>query len=153
MFYSIPCVWNMIAAQQADFIGKMFRAPPDWPSCNMITACCDHKKQVGCPQMTGKNFMVDYLRLLFQDVNTVHIDWFGSLRDWIHEASNKQYWNQLVDRLLHPNMPLAPARPSRSRNMGTTPNLACAMSCQRPAASGQRLRPCWPRQRRQRWRW
>ena len=28
MFYSIPCVQNMIAARQADFIGKMIRAPP-----------------------------------------------------------------------------------------------------------------------------
>jgi hypothetical protein len=30
--------------------------------------------------------MVENLPLLFQDVNTVHIDRFGSLRDWIHEA-------------------------------------------------------------------
>ena len=29
MFYSIPCVQNMIAAQQTDFIGKMMRGPPD----------------------------------------------------------------------------------------------------------------------------
>jgi len=29
MFYSIPCVRNMIAARQADFIGKMIRGPPD----------------------------------------------------------------------------------------------------------------------------
>jgi hypothetical protein len=43
MFYSIPCVQNMIASQQADFIGKMIRGPPDRPSRNMITACCDHK--------------------------------------------------------------------------------------------------------------
>ena len=29
MFYSILCVRNMIAARQADFIGKMIRGPPD----------------------------------------------------------------------------------------------------------------------------
>ena len=28
MFYSIPCVRNMIASRQADFIGKMIRGPP-----------------------------------------------------------------------------------------------------------------------------
>ena len=54
MFYSIPCVRNMIAARQMDFIGKMIRGPPDRPSRNMITACCNHKRRVGCPQTTGK---------------------------------------------------------------------------------------------------
>ena len=105
MFYSIPCVRNMIAARQMDFVGKMIRGPPDRPSRNMITACCDHKRRVGRPQTTGKNFMVENLRLLFQDIPTVQIDRYGSLRSWIHEASNKWYWNQRVDRLLHPNTP------------------------------------------------
>ncbi len=44
MFYSISCVRNMIAARQTDFIGKMIHGPPDRPSRNMITACCDHKR-------------------------------------------------------------------------------------------------------------
>jgi hypothetical protein len=60
MFYSIPCIRNMIAARQMDFIGEMIRGPPD-----MSTACCDHKCLVGRPQTTGKNFMVENLRLLF----------------------------------------------------------------------------------------
>ena len=102
MFYSIPCVRNMIAVWQMVFVGKLIRGPPDRPSCNMITACCDHKRRVGCPQTTGKNFMVEILCLLFQDVPTVTIDRYGSLRSWIHEASNKMYWCQLVKRLLHP---------------------------------------------------
>ena len=54
--------------------------------------------------------MVDNLRLLFKDIDTVNIDRFGSLRDWIHEANNANYWNQLVHRLLHPATPL-PERP------------------------------------------
>jgi hypothetical protein len=106
MFYSIPCVRNMIASRQADFIGKMIRGPPDRPSRNMITACCDHKRRVGRPQTTGKIFMVENLRLLFQDVNTVYIDRFGSLRDWINEANDECYWKQLVKRLLHPGTPI-----------------------------------------------
>jgi hypothetical protein len=111
MFYSIPCVRNMIAVRQADFIGKMIQGPPDQPSRNMITACCDHKQRVGRPQMTGKIFMVGNLCLLFQDVTTMHINRYGSLRDWIHEASNKKYWCQLVNCLLHPTTPL-PERPA-----------------------------------------
>ena len=39
MFYSIPCIRNMIIARQMDFDGKMIRGPPDRPSRNMITAC------------------------------------------------------------------------------------------------------------------
>ena len=39
----------------------------------------------------GEKFMVENLRLLFQDVNTVNIDRFGSLQDWIHEANNEGY--------------------------------------------------------------
>ena len=54
--------------------------------------------------------MVENIRLLFQDVTTVNIDCFGLLRNWIHEASNEEYWNQLVARLLNPCTPL-PERP------------------------------------------
>jgi hypothetical protein len=74
MFYSIPCIRNMIAARQMDFVGKMIRGPPDRPSRNMITSCCDHKRRVGRPQTMGKNFMVENLCLLFQDIPTVQID-------------------------------------------------------------------------------
>jgi hypothetical protein len=106
MFYSILCVRKMIAAWQMDFVRKMIRGLPNRPSRNMITACCDHKHWVGWPQTTGKNFMVENLCLLFHDVPTIQIDQYGSLRTWIHEASNKKYWCQLVDQLLHPSTPL-----------------------------------------------
>jgi hypothetical protein len=118
MFYSIPCVRNMIAAQQIDFIGKIIRGPPDRPSSNMITACCDHKRRVGLPQMMGKNFMVENLRLLFQDVPTVRIDQYGSLRNWIHEALSEKFWCQLVERPLHPSTPL----PDRPDDWGPLPS-------------------------------
>jgi tRNA G26 N,N-dimethylase Trm1 len=35
--------------------------------------------------------MFEHLRLLFQDVNTVNIDPFGSLQDWINEANDEGY--------------------------------------------------------------
>ena len=76
----------------------------------MITACCDHKRQVGRPQTMGKNSMVENIRLLLQDVTTVNIDCFGSLRNWIHEASNEEYWNQLVACLHNPRTPLPEAQ-------------------------------------------
>ena len=94
------------------------RGPPDRPSRNMMTACCDHKQRVGRPQTTGKIFMVENLWLLFRDINTVHIDCFGSLRDWINEASSEDYWNQLVKHLLHPDTPL----PERPETWGPLPS-------------------------------
>ena len=106
MFYSTPCVCNMISAQKMDFVGEMICGPPDCPSCNMIIACCDHKRRVGRPQTTGKNFMVENLCLLFQDVSSVQIDRHGSLQSWIHEAADKKYWCQLVEGFLHPTTPL-----------------------------------------------
>ena len=60
--------------------------------------------------MTGKNFILENLHLLFQDVITVNIDCFGSLQDWINKANDEGYWNQLVKRLLHPDTPI-PERP------------------------------------------
>ena len=54
----------------------------------------------------GKIFMVENLHLLFQDVNTVNIDRFRPLRDWINQANNDGYLNQLVKRFLHPNTPI-----------------------------------------------
>ncbi len=62
--------------------------------------------------------MVENLRLLFQDVNTVYIDRFGSLRDWINEANDECYWKQLVKRLLHPDTPI----PERSETWGPLPS-------------------------------
>ncbi len=103
----IPSVRNMIAARQADFIGNMIWGLPDWPLCNKISVCCDHKQQVGRPQTMGGGIMVENLRLLFQDVNTVNIDCFGSLQDWIYEAFDKQYLNQLIACLLYPSTPLS----------------------------------------------
>ena len=49
--------------------------------------------------------MVENLHLLFQDVNTVNID-LGSLQNWINEANDEGYWNQLVKCLLHPDTPI-----------------------------------------------
>ena len=118
MFYSIRCIKNMIAARQMDFVGKMVRGPPDCPSSNMITACCDHKCQVERPQTMGKNFMVIKLGLLFQDIPTVQINRHGSLCSWIHEASNAKFWCQHVDQLLHPATPV----PERPVNWGPLPS-------------------------------
>jgi hypothetical protein len=131
MFYSIPCVRKMIAAWQINFVRKMIRGPPNCPSCNMITACCNHKRQVGRPQMTGKNLMVENLRLLFHDVTTVQIDQYCSLRTWIHEASNKKYWCQLIDQLLHSLTPL----PDQPADWGPLPSWqACRAAAGHPPA-------------------
>ncbi len=49
MSYDIPRVSNMIAARQLDFIGKTIRGPSDRSAQQMLTACCNHVRQVRRP--------------------------------------------------------------------------------------------------------
>ena len=132
MFYSIPCVRNMIAAGQMDFVGRMTIGPLDRPSCNMIMVCCDHNRWVGRPQAMGKNFMVKNVCLLFQDIPTIHIDRYGFLCSWIHESSDKKYWCQLVDQLLYPDT-LVPERPA---DWGPLPSRQACRAANGPAPTG-----------------
>ncbi len=62
-----------------------------------------------------KEDMVENLCLLLHIAPTVQIDQYGSLRTWIYDASNKKYWCQLVDWLLHPLTPL----PDQPADWGT----------------------------------
>jgi hypothetical protein len=111
MFYDIPCIQKMIAARQLSFIGKVIRGPYDAPARCMLTACCQHKRKIGRPSLHNKDVIVRHLRLLFARILEVVIDDYGSVRDWLREASNKKYWEQLVECLLAPRTPL-PTRPT-----------------------------------------
>ncbi len=83
MFYDSPCVSNMIAMQQMDFIEKIIHAPSDRPAQQMLTACCDNICPVGRPYLHSKDYIIKNLRLLFANVPKVTIDVFGSLKSWI----------------------------------------------------------------------
>ena len=100
MFYDIPRVRNMIAARQMDFLGKVVRSSWLFPAKRMITACCSNKRLRGRPHYHNKDALVKNLKLLFANVPDVVIDDRGSVKDWIEEASNKQYWQQLVRCLI-----------------------------------------------------
>ena len=135
MFYNIPSVENTIAAMQLIFIGKVIRYPSsDWPSKMMPTESCNHSRpeQGGHPQYHNKDTLVSNLCLFFERLHELYIDpWYGTLKDWIYEASDERYWNQLIQCLLHPSKKL-PARTetwnrrrqsSRNRNwMNTAPS-------------------------------
>ena len=85
--------------------------PWDRPSKRMLTDCCNHKRLQGIPNYHNKGTIVKNLKLLFAKVDKVRIDYKGSLKDWIREASHKQYWEQLVKCLLDKNCDI-PERPS-----------------------------------------
>ena len=119
MFYDIPRVGNMIAARQLDFLGKTMRGPHDRPAQQMMTAWCDNVRRVGRPFLHNKDFIVKNLRLLFVNVPEVTIDDYGSLKNWINEALDKKYWNDLLDCLTDcqasiPERPAELPRPRRS---------------------------------------
>jgi hypothetical protein len=96
MFYDIPQVCNMIAAQQMDFIGSVVRAPHNRPAQCMLATCCNNTRLVRHPFLHNKDHIVKNLHLLFTEVPEVTINDFGSLKSWIREASHGPYWNQLV---------------------------------------------------------
>ncbi len=100
MFYDIPCVGNMIAASQLDFLGKTVRGLHDHPAQQMLTACCDNVCRVGRPFLHNKDYIVKNLCLLFANVPEVTINDYGSLKSWIQEALDKKYWNDLIECLL-----------------------------------------------------
>jgi hypothetical protein len=108
MFYDIPCVGNMIATQQLDFLGKTVHGPHDRPTQQMLTACCDIIQQVGCPFLHNKDYIVKNLHLLFANMPEVTINNYSSLKNWIRKASNEQYWTRLIECLLHCQAPIPP---------------------------------------------
>jgi hypothetical protein len=100
MFYDIPCVVNMIAARQLDFLGKEVQGPHDSPACRMLTACCQHKRKCGHTYLHNKDIIVQNLRLLFARIPKVVIDDYRSMKDWFKEASHESSWTALVRCLL-----------------------------------------------------
>jgi hypothetical protein len=98
----------MIAARKLDFIRKTIRGPFDRPAQQMLTACCDHTRQVGRPFLHNKDFAVKNLRLLFANVPEIPIDDYSSLKHWIQETLHEQYWNQLVACLIDRQSELPP---------------------------------------------
>ncbi len=101
MFYKIPQVRNMVAACQLDFLGKTIHGPQDHPAQQMLTACCNNICQVGCTFLHNKDYIVKNLCLLFNNVPEVTINDYGSLKNWIWEASDEKYWNALTACLLN----------------------------------------------------
>ena len=89
MFYDIPCVVNMIAARQLSFLGKIVQG--DSPARRMLTACCQHKLNRGCPFLHIKDIIVRNLCLLFARIPEVVINDYGSMNEWFKEASQKSY--------------------------------------------------------------
>jgi hypothetical protein len=56
--------------------------------------------------------MVQNLQLPFARVPTTTIDRYGSLKDWINEASDEKYWTALVQCLLNSDAPLPEQPPA-----------------------------------------
>jgi hypothetical protein len=111
MFYDIPCIQNMIAAQQLSFLDKVVQGPYNAPTQCMLTACCQHKWKIGHPYLHNKDIIVQHLQLLFEQIPEVVIDDYRLVRDWFCKASHKQYWKQLINCLLNTSAP-TPTRPT-----------------------------------------
>ncbi len=54
MFYDIPCVCNMIIAQQLNLFGKIVHRPHDHPAQQMLAACCKNVCWIGPPSSSTR---------------------------------------------------------------------------------------------------
>ena len=112
MFYGIADIRKTIAARQLSFIGKAVRNPtPDLSARLMITACCNHRRSSGRPQLQNKDTLVSNLVLLFERIEYVNIDAKGNLKDWIKYAQDSPIWKELIRCMLDPQRKL-PDRPN-----------------------------------------
>ena len=109
----------MIAARQLDYIGKLIQGTnlqEEWlrHAATKHNELEDHKnywKELHLQEPTPT-----IQRCPFKTLK--HIDHYGSLKHWIHEASNKKYWSQLIKRLTHPETPL----PEQPEEWGPLPS-------------------------------
>ena len=113
MFYGIPNIRTTIAVRQLSFIGKAVRNDtPNLPTRLMITACCDHKRSSGRPQLHNKDTLVSNIQLMFERIiKYVNVDATGRLKDWIKYAQDASIWKELIRCMLDPQREL-PARPN-----------------------------------------
>ncbi len=123
MFYNIPNIRTTIAVRQLSFIGKVVRNDtPSLPPRLMITACCNHKRSPGRPQLQNKDTLVNNIQLMFERVEFVNIDAKGNLKDWMEYAQDASIWKELIRCMRDPQRELL-ARPNlgsrNSSNRGT----------------------------------
>ena len=140
MFYGIADIRTTIAARQLSFVGKAVRNNiPGLPTRLMITACCNHERVPGRPQLHNKDTLCNNLVLLFERVEYVTIDAKGSLKDWIKYAQDAPIWKDLIRCMLDPRRKI-PDRPNwESRNSSNTgANSQSNQSSQRQDQSGPR---------------
>ena len=140
MFYGIADIRKTIAARQLSFIGKTVRNPtPDLSARLMITACCNHRRSSGRPQLHNKDTLVSNLVLLFERIEYVNIDAKGNLKDWIKYAQDSPIWKELIRCMLDPQRKL-PDRPNweSGNSSNTGANSQSNPSDQRQEQSGPR---------------
>ena len=83
---------NMIAAHQLDFLEKTIWGPHNCPVQEMLMVFW----RIGRPFLHNKDYIVKNLRLLFLNVTEVNIDDYGFLKNWIQEAIDEKYWDNLI---------------------------------------------------------
>jgi len=144
MFYNIPNIRTTIAVRQLSFIGKAVRNDtPNLPTRLMITACCNHKRSSGRPQLHNKDTLVSNLQLMFERIEYVNIDATGRLQDWIKYAQDASVWKELIQCMLDPQREL-PARPnwgsrdSSNRGANSQSNSHLAKGGRQSSGSGPR---------------
>ena len=94
------------------FLGTLIHGHVDLLPRQILIAYIPNTRHVGRPLKSNKETMWESLKPLFAPVQAIHIDFFGSMKDFYFDALDKAFWNKCVDHLRDPSLPV-PERPNQ----------------------------------------
>jgi len=106
--YNIPCIIVQIAVRQLTYIGKICCREGSHIQTLLLTAWCDHRKNVGRPLLSSKKYLIHNLRFIISSVDNGR-----SLSTWVHHTLDSLYWHALLQMIDRPesSAPYSPLNP------------------------------------------
>ena len=105
-FNKIPSLEALIDTRRMYFLGKIVRGPVTLPPKELLIVFCTTNRTTGGPILCNKGSLLGSLKRLLKDVQGIHIDTFGSLKDLYLDALDETFWKRCVERLKDPSKPI-----------------------------------------------
>ena len=116
MFNNIPSMQTLIDVRTMQFLGKLIQGKVDLRPRKQLIAFDPINRKVGRPIVSNWESMWKSLGRLMADVEGIHIDRYGSLKDWYLDALDDIFWTKCIEHLRDPESCKAPQRPNRDVN-------------------------------------
>ena len=116
MLNNIPSMQTFIDVRSMQFLGKLIRGKVDLPPRKLLIAFIPNPRKVGRPIVCNRESIWRSLCRLMADVDGIHVDQYGSLKDWYLDALDNIFWVKCIEHLRDPESCEAPQRPNRDAN-------------------------------------